>query len=334
MKAMIVPTYGGPDVLQCVELPMPVPGSGELLVRVSRTLATPPDCAFRAADPFIVRFFAGLTKPRVPILGDLFSGVVHAVGDGVSRFHPGDRVFGTLAPRTGSYAEYLVVQETGAVQRTPARLSDAEAVAVADGYMTAITFIRDASRASPGMTILVNGASGAIGAAGVQLAKYYGAEVIGVCSARNLELVASLGADRVIDYEREDFTAARGMYDIVFDAVGRSSFSASAPTLKDGGKYLTTVPSFGIARRMLRQALVGPGRGGKIGKLLTTGLRPIASQVADLAFLLQLIDQRAIKPIIDRTYPLEELAEAHRFVESGRKVGSVVIAVGECFGPR
>jgi len=328
MKAMVVTTYGGPEVLRSAELPVPTPGPSELRIRVTRTLATLADCAFRSAQPFVVRLFAGLLRPRDPVLGDTFAGTVDAVGAEVTGFRPGDRVFGSIAPRAGTYAEYFVMPSSGPIQRIPDHLTDTDAVALADGYMTAITFVRDAARARSGMHMLVLGASGAIGSAGVQLAKHYGAEVTGVCSTKNVALVASLGADRVIDYTEDDFTARRGTYDVVFDAVGKSSFRRCEGALKPGGGYLTTVPSLGIAGRMLWQAMGGRGRQGKTAKLLTTGLRPVAIKTRDMALLVELIAAGALRPIVDRTYPLEEAARAHRFVEAGRKVGSVVLSVG------
>ncbi len=324
MKAMIVPRYGDPDVFESVELPTPKPGPGQVLVRVRATLATPPDSAIRAADPFIVRLFSGFLRPKTPVLGDMFAGTVQENGAGATRFAPGTQVFGCLSMETGAYAEYITLSETGPIEEMPPGLGFNEAVALVDGYMTAITFLRDEARIGTGTRLLVNGASGAIGAAAIQLGRFYGADVTGVCSARNTGLVRELGADRVIDYAKKDFTTDKARYDVIFDAIGKSSYGKAKRALLPDGLYLTTVPSLGIGLTMLGQ--IGR-RGGKRGKLLTTGLRPTAIKAKDMAFLVELIGKGALRPIVDSVFDLEDMADAHRRVDTGHKVGSVVVAL-------
>jgi NADPH:quinone reductase-like Zn-dependent oxidoreductase len=324
MKAAILERYGPPDVLHLADMPLPHPAANEIRIRVMATVATPSECAFRSANPFIVRFFAGLTKPRDPILGDNVAGVVDAIGAGVTRFKVGDSVYGSTGLRAGAYAEYVCCAETEGLALMPAALSYADAVSMSEGYLTAISFVRDEAKLQRGQSILINGASGSVGSSAVLLARHYGAVVTAVCSARNVELVRALGADRVIDYGAEDFTAARVAYDVIFDAIGKSSFLQCRDALKPGGIYLTTVPTFGIAADMLWRAKPT----GKRAKLATTGLRPAANKAKDMMFLGELIAAGAIHPVIDRTYPLEEIVMAHEYVETERKRGSVVIAIG------
>jgi NADPH:quinone reductase-like Zn-dependent oxidoreductase len=322
MKAAVHYRYGPPDVLQVTEVVKPVPADNQVLVRVHASIASLAECALRKADPFIVRFFAGLFQPRDPTLGDVFAGAVEAVGAGVTRYAPSDRVFGTIAPASGTHAEYICVAETGALTKLPEGVGYEDGAALCDGFFTALPFLRDEAKLQPGQSILINGASGAIGTAAVQLAKYYGAKVTGVCSTPNLALVTSLGADRVIDYTQADFTLT-GPYDAIFDTVGKSSFPRCRAALKPGGIYLNTVPSFAILRDMLLHRKPGQKR----AKLATTGLRSIAEKAKDMPLLVALIEASRFAPVIDRTYPLAEIAEAHRYIETERKRGSVVISI-------
>lgn len=318
MRAMVIRRYGGPEVFEAAELDMPVAGEGQVLVRNHATVATPPDVAFRSADPFIVRFFAGLTRPKAGVLGDTISGEVVAVGPGVTRLRVGERVYGCTAAGNGAYAEYAAVG-VGALAAMPPGVGFAEGAALIDGFMTAQPFIHDEAQLTRGQSILINGAAGAIGGMAVQLARNAGAIVTGVCSTRNVAHLTALGADRVIDRTREDFCDAVEAYDVIFDAVGKSSFTACREALKPGGIYLTTVPSLGIAGHML----IKPR--GKRAKLATTGLRPDAQKRRDLGILNGLVTAGKVRAVIDRRYPLAEIADAHRYVETGRKVGSVVI---------
>jgi NADPH:quinone reductase-like Zn-dependent oxidoreductase len=239
----------------------------------------------------------------------------------VTRFKPGDQVFGF--DMFGAYAEYKCMPENGALAIKPANISYEEAASVPNGALTALPFLRDKGKIQSGQAVLIYGASGSVGTAAVQLAKYYGAEVTGVCSTTNLEWVKSLGADQVIDYTREDFTENGKTYDIIFDTVGKISFSECKDSLKDEGIYLTTVPTPVI----MLQALLTAKSGGKKVKFMAAGLRPAREKIKDLIFLTELIEAGKIKPVIDRRYPLEQIADAHRYVEQGHKKGNVVITV-------
>ena len=323
MKVAAQSRYGGPEVISVVERPMPQPGPGEVLVQVHSSTVTLADCAFRKADPFIVRFFAGLFRPKIEVLGDDITGVVAAVGPGVTRFAVGDRIHGSVGTSLGGMAEYVCVKERGAIVKAPPGQDLVPLGGLNYAYLTAMPFIRDEARVKPGGRVLINGAAGSVGAIAVQLAKHYGAEVTAVASGRHAELVRKLGADRFIDRQHEDFTARAGAYDVVFDAVGKSSFRRSARALKAGGIYLTTVPSWGIMWLML----TGGQRGGKRGKLATTGLRPEADKLRDLDLLSTLLEQGAVWPVTDRVFPLDQIVEAHRYVEREVKAGDVVVTM-------
>jgi NADPH:quinone reductase-like Zn-dependent oxidoreductase len=256
-------------------------------------------------------------------LGTSLAGEIEAVGKDVNRFQPGDQVFGTTAPDFGTYAEYTCLPEDGVLAIKPANISYEEAAAICDGTFTALPILRDEGDLQPGQRVLINGASGAVGSFAVQLAKQFGAEVTGVCSSANLELVKSLGADHVIDYTTADFTHSDQTYDLIFDAVGKSSFSRCKKVLAPGGIYLTIVISMAIFPQMLWTSLAGS----KKAKIAFTGLRSTAEKVKDLALIKELVEAGRLKATIDRRYPLEQIAEAHGYVEQGHKKGNVVITV-------
>lgn len=321
MKAVVFDRYGPPDVMRIVDLPRPVPGDDEVLIAIQASVATPPDCAFRSANPFIIRLMFGLTRPRNNRLGTVLAGIVEAVGKNVTRFRPGDKVYGASDEAMGTYAEHFALKETAVLARIPERISFGEAAGLCEGFLTAMPFLRDEARLVPGQSILINGASGNIGSVAVQLAKVMGAEVTGVASARNRDLVLSLGADHFIDYGQHDFTAHKGRYDVIFDAVGKSSFSRAKPALQPQGIYMTTVPSLGIIIPTLQARKAK----GKKGLLATTGLRKPEDKLKDLNLLSEMIATGKLRCVIDRTYPLDKIAEAHAYVETGRKRGSVVI---------
>ena len=316
MKAIVYDTYGPPEVLRVDEVERPVPADDEVLIRVHATTVNRTDCHRRAAKPFLWRFFAGLLRPRHRILGGEMAGEVEAVGRGVTEFVVGDRVFGTTGPKLGGHAEYLTRRESGIVAHKPERLTFEEAAAIPDGFLSALTCLRRAGLKA-GQSILVYGASGSVGTAGVQLARHYGADVTAVCNTANLELARSLGADRVIDYTQEDFTRNGETYDVVFDAVGKLTFRRCKRSLKPGGIYIATdgLRNFPLS---LWTSRVGDKR---------VSLPLPDWKKEDIVFLKQLVDAGEYRPVIDRRYPLEQVVEATRYVETGQKVGNVVLTL-------
>jgi len=320
MKAVVYSRYGSPDVLRLTDVPKPRPKDDELLVKVHATTVNRTDCAFLRGEPAFVRPFIGLTKPKRTILGNEFAGEVVAIGRDVTSFAVGQRVFG-FDGTFGAHAEYMTTTEDGLVTQMPEGMSYDEVAPGTEGAHYALALIHGA-RVKIGQKVLVNGATGAIGSAAVQLLDYYGAECTAVCDTRNVALVTSLGADRVIDYTRDDFTKQDAKYDVVFDAVGKSSFGACKPILKQNGLYLST----GLGRMAQNPILA----------LTTTVvgtqkvLFPIPKERKDDILLLkELMERRMFRPVIDRQYPLEEIQDAFRYVESGVKIGNVVITVTE-----
>ena len=321
MKAFVYTNYGPPEVLKLTEMDKPVPKDNEVQIKIKATTVTTVDCIFRRGKQFFARLATGPSKPKSTILGSEFSGVIEAVGKGVKLFKEGNEVFGDTAK--GTYTEYICLSEDGAISLKPSSLSFEETAALPYGVLTALPFLRDSGKIKSGQKVLINGASGSIGSFAVQLAKYYGAEVAAVCGPSNVELVNSLGADKVIDYSKEDFTKNREAYDIIFDTVGKSSFSLSKNSLKPGGIYLTTV----ISAKILFQMLVSAKLGSKKAAIAFTGLRPPADKAKDLVFLKGLAEEGKIKPVIDKRYSFEQIPEAHSYVEKGHKKGNVVITI-------
>jgi NADPH:quinone reductase-like Zn-dependent oxidoreductase len=320
VKAVIYERYGPPEVLQIKEVSKPVPKDGEVLIRIDATTVSIEDSQIRRSS---ITHSSG--KPRNPILGTLLAGEIEAVGKSVRRFAPGDQVYGFTGffGAQGTYAEYTCMPANGCLAIKPANMSYAEAVAIPDGGLTSLPFVRNVGKVRRGQKVLVNGASGAVGSVGVQLAKHSGAEVTGVCSTANLDLVKSLGADHVIDYTQEDFTQDGQTYDVIYDAVGKRSFSECKDSLTPRGVYMTTVPKPGDMLHMLR-TLIGWGRRARFA---ATGLMRPARKRKDLVFLTELAEAGEITAIIDRVYPLEQIVEAHRYVDTGHKKGNVVITI-------
>jgi NADPH:quinone reductase-like Zn-dependent oxidoreductase len=317
MRAVVYDRYGPPEVQRMDDVARPVPADDELLVRVHATSVTRTDAGLRSAEIVISRFFTGVVHPKDPILGMEFSGTVEDIGASVSEFAPGDEVFGIVP--SGAHAEYLTVRESGALAHKPANLSWVEAAGVCDGVSLALPCL-EAAGLRAGQQILIYGASGSVGTAGVQLAHEIGAEVAAVCSTRNIDLVHSLGAAEVIDYTQQDFTAGGAQYDVIFDAVGQHSFRRSRRALKAKGTYVDTDLGylFHLPLLVLATRLTG-------GQRAQIGLARFRKD--DVLHLKELIEAGRYRPVIDRTYPLDEVVEATRYVETGRKVGNVVLTV-------
>lgn len=320
MKAMVQHSYGSPEVIVLQEIAKPSPGSKEILIRLRAAAVGPSDCAFRKGDPFMIKLIYGLSKPKFAIGGCELAGVVEAIGSEVKHIEAGDRVLGMSVKNFGAYAEYICLSEDSPLAVIPDNITFEEAVGICDGGATALTFLRDKAKLRTGQKVLINGASGAVGIYAVQLAKYYGAEVTGVCSAGNVGLVRNAGADFTIDYTQEDFTRMDKTYDVIFDAVGKRSFSACKPVLASKGIYLTTEPKLSIVLQMLCTSLFK----GKKAVFATAGLM---QNKANLTFLMELASNGTLNAVIDRRYPLEQLPDAHQYVETERKKGNVIITI-------
>jgi NADPH:quinone reductase-like Zn-dependent oxidoreductase len=316
MRAVVHDRYGPPDVLRLADVAQPVPQEAEVLVRIHATTVNRSDCGWRSAKPFMTRFFTGLRRPKRKILGMELAGEVEAVGAAVTEFKVGDRVFGV---RWGTHAEFIAVQESSAVTHMPTGMSFEEAAAVCDGTCIALSCLRNAGL-QKGRSILVYGASGSVGTAAVQLAKHFGADVTAVCNTKNVELVRSLGADEVVDYEQEDFTKSGKTYDIIFDAVGKHSFRRCRRSLKRGGTFIETDLGFMWHAPLLSLTTRWIG-----DKRVRIGIARYTK--ADVVFLKELIEAGQYRAVIDRSYPLEQVVEATRYVETGQKTGNVVLVV-------
>jgi NADPH:quinone reductase-like Zn-dependent oxidoreductase len=326
MKAAVHTSYGPPDVVRIAEVDKPTAKDNQVLVKVHATTVNRTDCGFRAGKPFIVRFFTGLARPRVTILGNEFAGDVEAVGRGVTSFKVGDRVFGYSGlqhgSRFGAHAEYLAMAEDGSVATMPTNVTYEEAAASTEGSHYALSMIRTA-KVQRGHDVLVYGATGAIGSAAVQLLKSLGAQVTAVCGTEHVELVRGLGADRVVDYTAEDFTKDAQRYDVVLDAVGKSSFFRCRRLLKPGGIYLSS--DGGPLNQNLVLVLITPLVGVFGGKKVL--FRVPRDDQEMVRYFKELLGSSAFSPLIDRRYPLDEIVEAYRYVETGQKIGNVVVSV-------
>lgn len=325
MKAIVSRIYGPPEVVHIEEVAVPVLNEADILIRNYATVVSAAECTARGGNDAVARLYFGLTRPRFPVLGTSFAGEVHAVGSAVTRYRVGDQVMGSAGPALGAHAEYVRTSEDGIIASKPAGLTWSDAVAIFDGALTALPFLRDSAGLKGGRSIVINGASGAVGTAAVQLAKHFGAVVTAVTSSANLDLVRSLGADEAIDYTVVDFTKCGRLFDVVFDAVGTSSYTRSRKLLKPRGIYLTTVPSLAILLQMLWTSRIGQTK----AAIAFTGLRKAPAMARDVAYLGELAIDGEYLPVIDKQYTLEQASAAHAHVETGRKKGSVVISMAD-----
>jgi NADPH:quinone reductase-like Zn-dependent oxidoreductase len=318
MKAILFTEYGPPERLRLGDVEVPRPGRGEILIRVRATTVTRAECMMRRGDTAMARLVLGLRKPRrrYRVMGSELAGEVAEAGEGALRFKAGDRVYGFTGFRQGAHAEYACVAEKASIASIPAKVGYEEAASLADGATTASFFLRGKARLRAGQRVLVIGASGSIGAAAVQIAAALGAEVSGVCSGRNVELVRSLGAARVFDYEKEEFTEAGEAWDLIFDTLGVSSFAACKASLAPRGIYMRTTGGLPDFARTVWTAVLGGKR-----EIYAMSI----DKRKDLAYLNDLLSRGGIKSVIDRRYALSEIADAFAYVETGRKRGNVVV---------
>lgn len=323
MKALVASGYGSTDVLQIEQKERPEPGSNEVLVKVVATNVTAADSMMRRGDPAYARLFLGLMRPKAAIPGTGFAGVIEQVGNAVTDLKVGDSVFGEAGVSFGAHAEYLCIPTEGVILPKPDGMSFEDASAMCDGPMTSFNFLKRIANVQAGQRVLINGASGALGTAAVQLAKSYGAEVTGVCSTTNLELVKSLGADHVIDYTQEDFSKRTDAYDLIYDTVGKSSFGSAKKALSENGIYMSPV----LNMRLLLQVIWTNVWGPKSAKFDATGLRPATELRGFLNALLETVRAGELKSVIEKVYPFDDIIDAHSHVDTGRKKGTVIVRV-------
>ncbi len=321
MKAIVRGNYGGPEVLQVKEISKPVPKNNEVLVKVYAASITKAETMMRTGKPYFGRLITGLFKPKSKVIGACFSGIIEAVGSEVTKFHKHDMVFGEVDMHTGTNAEYVCVREDGMIAIKPSFLSFEEAAPIFDGAITSMNFLSKVVQLQPGQKVLINGASGSLGTAAVQLAKHFGAEVSAVCSSRNIAFVKSLGADHVIDYTKEDFTK-KGAYDVIYDTIGSSSFTKCKNALTNNGIYLTPVLKF----RTLMQMLFTSKFSSKKVKFSATGMLPIPKLQTMAAQLLKIYETGQVKTIVNKKYMMDEIVEAHKYVDGGHKKGNIVLS--------
>lgn len=323
MKAVLCEKYGPPEVLKLREMETPVPGDREVLIRIHAATVTAADYRMRSFDVsglfwLPMRLSLGLTRPKRGILGTELAGEVETVGKEVSLFKKGDRVFGINTGGNGAYAEYACRPQDSALATIPTGMTFEQAAAIPFGALAALYFLRDKGQIRSGQRVLIYGASGGVGTAAVQLAKSFGAHVTGVCSTGNIGMVRSLGADEVVDYTKEDFSKRGETWDIIFDTVGKTSFSRCRGSLEKRGRYLLTVFYLPQLLQMLWTSITG-------GRKVICGIG--TEKREDLLFIRGLMEEGKIEPVIDRRYSLEQIIEAHRYAEGGHKKGSVVITV-------
>ena len=324
MKAIISTKYGSPDVLELRKVDRPAPKDDEVLIRVYAASVSTADSMMRTGKPYIGRLFTGISKPKNSIPGTGFAGIIESVGKTVKLFKEGDQVFGENIKIFGTNAEYVCVPENGVISIKPDYITFDEAAPICDGAVTSLNFLKNLAKIQPGQKVLINGASGSLGTAAVQIAKFFETEVTAVCSTTNSALVKSLGADKVIDYTKEDFTKSGHKYDIIYDTVGKSSFSASKKALTKNGVYVSPVLSMPLLGDMMCTSIFGK----KKARFSATGVLPVAQLKTLLQNINEMIGAGHLKTIIHKTYPLEQIVEAHFYVDKGHKKGNIVITLG------
>lgn len=322
MNAAISTGYGGPEVFQIQQVDKPVPAENEVRVKIYASAVTTAGTMIRTGKPYFGRLFMGFKKPKNPIPGTGFAGRIDAVGAAVKLFKVGDNVFGETLFDFSTHAEYVCLAEDGVLLTTPENMTFEEGAPVCDGPLTVMNFLKGQVNLQPGQSILINGASGSLGTAAVQIAKYLGAEVTGVCSTANFDMVESLGADYLIDYGITDFARTGEQYDYIFDTVGKRTFADCKNALKENGVYLSPVLTLPLLFQMIWTSMFG----GKKAKFSATGIRPIPELRSYLKELKEIFSAGKLKSIIDRRYTLNEIAEAHKYIDNGHKKGNVVIS--------
>ncbi len=323
MNAVVCTKYGGPEVLKVQQVAKPSPKADEVLIKVHAASVTTAGAMMRTGMPYIGRLFLGLRRPKNAIPGTGVAGVVEAIGEDVTCFKVGERVYGENITTFGTHAEYVCISENGVIEVMPENLSFEEAAGACDGALTSMNFLQVLVKIEKGQKILINGASGSLGTAAVQLAKAYGAEVTGVCSSRNVELVKSLGADFVIAYDKTDFTELDKQYDIIYDTVGKISFPSCCGVLTKNGAYLSPVLGFPLLFQMLISSVFSK----KKAKFSATGTLPLNKLRPLFKELTALFKAGKIKGIVDRSYAMSQIVEAHQYIDQGRKKGNVVLAI-------
>lgn len=321
MKAIITTGYGSPEIFKANLVTKPIAKPHEILIKIHAASVTKADTMMRTGKPYIGRLMIGLTKPKNPIWGTGFAGVVESVGSEVSRFKVGDKVFGENISTMGTYAEYVTIPENGIVEKIPSNLSFDEAASISDGGITSLNFLCNLGNLQKGQKVLINGASGSLGSAAIQIGKHFGAEVTGVCSGSNVEMVKNLGADYVIDYTKNDFTSHKNAYDIIYDTVGVKSFSECKDSLTANGIYASPVLGMPLLGNMIITSLIGEKR----AKFSATGALPEKEIKRLFNIIIQMIEAGNFKGVIDKCYRLEDLSKAHIYIEKGHKKGNVVL---------
>lgn len=321
MKAMVSTGYGGPEVLELQKVNKPIPNEDQVLVKIMASSITTAETMMRTGYPLIGRLFTGLTKPKNTISGTGFSGVIEEIGEKVSQFKKGDRVFGESLDTFGTYAEYICIKEAGIIEKLPQNISFEESATVGDGPITSLNFLKNLGKIKAQDSILIIGASGSLGSAAVQLAKNYGAIVTGVCSHKNIDYVRSIGADKIIDYQKEDYLQNEMTYDIIFDTVGKSSFTRCKRSLTSEGIYMSPVLSLPLLLQMLWTSIASK----KKAKFSATGMLPYTTIRTYLKEIGSLMESGILESTISRRFSLSQIPDAHREIDKGHKRGNFIV---------